>query len=79
MFLVFLETDRFRSWTQKQDKPFAHDKTRMSKMINRYIKEEFIHITRSPINSLLIINENMSATGDDQGVIKVKMKNISLL
>ncbi|KAG1171189.1 hypothetical protein G6F70_006834 [Rhizopus microsporus] len=25
----------------------------------------------SPINSLLIINENMSATGDDQGVIKI--------
>ncbi|CEI92900.1 hypothetical protein RMCBS344292_07147 [Rhizopus microsporus] len=73
MFLVFLETDRSRSWTQKQDKPFVHDKTRMSKMIDICVKEEFIHITRSPINSLLIINENMSATGDDQGVIKKKI------
>lgn len=26
---------------------------------------------RSPINSLLVIDENMMASGDDQGVIKV--------
>jgi hypothetical protein len=34
----------------------------------------FSNLYRSPINSLLVIDEYMTATGDDQGVIKVKQK-----
>jgi hypothetical protein len=30
-----------------------------------------IILSRQPLNSLLVLNENMLATGDDQGVIKV--------
>lgn len=37
-------------------------------LIHLYI---YIYIYREPLNALLCLNENLLATGDDQGVIKI--------